>query len=129
MSFQYDQALETIEEIQAEANQYLAEQKRYFDSKVSYVGSDKKRFQLEVADAASRRADHRYELQGQRKGFKRYYTKESRALIQRMMAAEELRNAALKDISRRIFAQFDVRVMAACQTGRPGRSSTTQQPP
>jgi len=61
----------------------------------------------EVSDSASSRADHRYELQGQRKGFKRYYTKESRALIQRLMAAEDHRDTALKDISRRIFAQFD----------------------
>ena len=60
-----------------------------------------------MSDSASTRADHRYELQGQRKGFKRYYTKESRAFIQRLMAAEDHRDTALKDISRRIFAQFD----------------------
>ena len=104
---QYDEALDRIAQVQAEAEKYLQDQKRHFNGKVSFVGADKKRFQLEVAEGAASRADHRYELQGQRKGFKRYYTSESRALIQQMLAAEEQRNSALKDISRRIFEQFD----------------------
>lgn len=104
---QYDQALERVAEVQAEAEKYLQDQKRHFGGKVTYVGTDKKRFQLEVSDSAASRADHRYELQGQRKGFKRYYTAEARNLIHQLLAAEEQRNAALKDISRRIFEQFD----------------------
>lgn len=106
---QYDQSLELIATIQREADQYLMEQKAHFGTKVVYFGSDKKRFQLEVADTATKKADSRYELQGQRKGFKRFYTKESRELLQRLMAAEELKEAALKDIARRIFEQFDQR--------------------
>ena len=35
---------------------------------MNFVGADKKRFQLEVTETASQRADHRYEVQGQRKG-------------------------------------------------------------
>lgn len=104
---QYDQALERIAEVQADAEKYLLDQKRHFGGKVSFVGTDKKRFQLEVSEAAASRANHKYELQGQRKGFKRYYTNESRVLIQQMLTAEEQRNSALKDISRRIFEQFD----------------------
>lgn len=104
---QYDQALERISDIHRESEKYLTEQKTFFGAKVAYVGSDKKRFQLEVSDSAARKADGRYELQGQRKGFKRYYTAESRGLVQRLVAAEEARDSALKDISRRIFEQFD----------------------
>lgn len=42
--------------------------------KVNYFGSDKKRYQLEVPDAASRKAGDGYVLQNQRKGFKRFTT-------------------------------------------------------
>lgn len=104
---QYDQALERIAEVQAEAEKYLQDQKRHFGGKVTFIGTDKKRFQLEVSEAVGGRAGPSYELQGQRKGFKRYYTTESRGFLQQMLAAEEQRNAALKDISRRIFEQFD----------------------
>ena len=37
------------------------------------------------------------------------YIVQSRDLLKRMMAAEEQRDASLKDVSRRIFAQFDER--------------------
>jgi DNA mismatch repair protein MSH6 len=85
---QYDQALERIASVQAEAEKYLLDQKRHFGGKVSFVGTDKKRFQLEVSETAASRADRNYELQGQRKVFKRYYTPESRGLIQQMLAAD-----------------------------------------
>lgn len=42
--------------------------------KVQYFGTDKKRFQLEIREAASKKAGDGYELQSQRKGFKRYTT-------------------------------------------------------
>lgn len=93
---EYDQALERIAEIERQAEQYLVQQKSHFGCKVTYVGTEKKRFQLEVPESAARKADSRYELQGQRKGFKRYYTEESRDLIHRLMAAEEMRDSALK---------------------------------
>lgn len=104
---QYDQALERITEVQAEAEKYLQDQKRHFGGKVVYVGTDKKRYTLEVPESCTSRADHRYEIQGSRKGFKRYITTETKSLIQQLLAAEESRNVALKDISRRIFEQFD----------------------
>lgn len=46
--------------------------------KVHYFGSDKKRYQLEVPDAASKRAGDGYELQSQKKGYKRYVTDETK---------------------------------------------------
>jgi DNA mismatch repair protein MSH6 len=45
---------------------------------VTYCGSDRKRFQLEVPDACSKKAGKEYELQGQRKGFKKYWTSETK---------------------------------------------------
>jgi DNA mismatch repair protein MSH6 len=46
---------------------------------VTYCGSDKKRFQLEVPDNFTNKAGKHYELQGQRKGFKKYWTSETKA--------------------------------------------------
>lgn len=93
---EYDDALKRISSIQAEAEQYLMEQKTHFGCKVVYVGTEKKRFQLEVAESAAKKAGAKYELQGQRKGFKRYWTDECRDLVHRLIAAEELRDTALK---------------------------------
>lgn len=42
--------------------------------KVQYVGTDKKRYQLEVPETAAKRAGDGYEIQNQRKGFKRFTT-------------------------------------------------------
>lgn len=42
--------------------------------KVQYVGTDKKRYQLEVPESAAKRAGDGYEIQNQRKGFKRFTT-------------------------------------------------------
>jgi DNA mismatch repair protein MSH6 len=46
---------------------------------VTYCGSDKKRFQLEVPDNFANKAGKNYELQGQRKGYKKYWTSETKA--------------------------------------------------
>jgi hypothetical protein len=46
---------------------------------VTYCGSDKKRFQLEVPDNFANKAGKDYELQGQRKGFKKYWTSKTKA--------------------------------------------------
>ena len=104
---EYDEALEGINKVQVDAEYYLMKQRSFFGVKVAFVGSDKKRYQLEVAETAAKKVDHRYELQGQRKGFKRYYTQETKELLKRLMEAEDQRDSALKDISRRIFEQFD----------------------
>lgn len=45
---------------------------------MTYCGSDKKRFQLEVPDSFTKKAGKDYELQGQRKGFKKYWTSETK---------------------------------------------------
>lgn len=76
-------------------------------SKVTYWGSDKKRFQLEVPDHAAKRANDSYELVSQKKGFRRYWTQETKQFLAAMIEAEEQKERALQDIARRIFQQFD----------------------
>lgn len=104
---EYDGALEKIRAINKRLDDYLKEQGRFFGSQVKYTGTDKKRFQIEVPENAARKADDDYELQGQRKGFKRYWTEETKGMLYEMIQAEESRDQSLRDIARRIFKQFD----------------------
>ncbi|XP_011302919.1 probable DNA mismatch repair protein Msh6 [Fopius arisanus] len=106
VDIEYDEVLQEFREIKNDGNVYLKQQEKYFGGRVSFVGSDKKGFQLEVPDGRAKLADSSYELQGQRKGFKKYYTSECRELLSRQLKAEELRAKILKDLNRRIFAKF-----------------------
>ncbi|XP_053615816.1 probable DNA mismatch repair protein Msh6 isoform X2 [Plodia interpunctella] len=103
---EYDSALASIRDIEKELQDYLKEQEKYFKTRLTYVGTDKKRFQLEVPQSAAGKADSNYHLEGARKGFKRYSTAETKEFLARMMAAEEQKTSALKDLSRRILEKF-----------------------
>lgn len=105
----YDHATQCIRDAERALGAYLEGQCRHFRCKVTYVGSGKSRFQIEVPESAARLAQASHTLQGQRKGFRRYYTEEVRRLAADMAAAEEAQEAALKDIMRRIFDNFDRR--------------------
>ncbi|RZF36981.1 hypothetical protein LSTR_LSTR004669 [Laodelphax striatellus] len=107
---EYDGAVEELKVIEKELKQYLDKQCSYFGCKVTYVGADKKRFQLEVTDNASKRAGSEYELQGQRKGYKRYWTPKCKELLEKQIAAEDMKTSALQDLRRRIFARFSDRM-------------------
>ena len=105
---EYDDSIAEIDKIARQAEQYLAEQRSRFGGvKVAFVGADKKRFQLEIPDSGSGKIDSGYELQGQRKGFRRFHTERSKDFLARTLRAEQARDSALKDIARRIFEQFD----------------------
>ncbi|XP_068210274.1 DNA mismatch repair protein Msh6 isoform X2 [Palaemon carinicauda] len=104
---EYDNAFEQIKTTKNRLADYLKEQCRYFGAKVVYWGNDKKRFQLEVPDHACKRASDEYELISQKKGFKRYWTEETKSFLADMISGEEHRDIALRDIARRIFNQFD----------------------
>ena len=72
------------------------------------LGVGRNRFQLEVPERAlSRHTPNDYDLRSQRKGYKRYWTKEIEDMLARMIDAEERRDAALKDTMRTIFHSFD----------------------
>ncbi|XP_047510780.1 probable DNA mismatch repair protein Msh6 [Pieris napi] len=103
---EYDNTLELIEEIEQELRQYLMEQEKYFKCKITYVGSDKKRYQMEIPQNAASKAGGDYHMEGARKGYKRYSTYETKDFLARMMAAEEQKRVVLKDLSRRIFEKF-----------------------
>ncbi|XP_029035592.1 probable DNA mismatch repair protein Msh6 [Osmia bicornis bicornis] len=103
---EYDSVLMELAEVKKDAEQYLEMQRRHFGVKVTFHGSDKKRYQIEIPDSQVKKVGSGYELQSQRKGFKRYYTAEAKELLSRQINAEEHKDKVLKDLNRRIFAQF-----------------------
>ncbi|XP_004931420.2 probable DNA mismatch repair protein Msh6 isoform X1 [Bombyx mori] len=103
---EYDGALQRIHEIESELKEYLAEQEKHFRCRLSYVGTDKKRYQIEVPQSACTRAGSDYHMESARKGFKRFSTSETKEFLSRMMAAEEQKTNVLKDLSRRMYEKF-----------------------
>lgn len=103
---EYDNTLKMIKEIEKELKDYLKEQEKYFKCRLTYVGTDKKRYQIEVPQNAASKAGSDYNLEGARKGFKRFSTMETKDFLARMIAAEEQKTNVLKDLSRRIFEKF-----------------------
>lgn len=84
-------------------------QEKFFGCRLKYVGSDRKRYEIEVPESNAKRADQRYSLEGQRKGAKpvrRFSTEETRQYLKEMLQAEEQRNNVLKDLLRRMFEKF-----------------------
>nr|XP_045608905.1 DNA mismatch repair protein Msh6-like [Procambarus clarkii] len=104
---EYDGACEQIKITKDKLSDYLKDQCRYFGTKVMYWGNDKKRYQLEVPEHVCRKAGNEYELLSQKKGYKRFGTPTTKEFLADMITAEEHRDAALNDIARRIFHQFD----------------------
>ncbi|KAB7498351.1 DNA mismatch repair protein Msh6 [Armadillidium nasatum] len=104
---EYDEAVKSLKETKLSLDEYLKEQCRYFCAKVTYWGNDKKRFQLEVPEHATKKADNSYELVSQKKGYKRYWTEETKSYLSDTFKAEEDIENSLQDIARRIFEQFD----------------------
>ncbi|XP_013166336.1 PREDICTED: probable DNA mismatch repair protein Msh6 [Papilio xuthus] len=103
---EYDAALAQIQQIQDELKEYLVEQEKYFKCRLSYVGTDKKRYQLEVPQNSAAKAGSEYHLEGARKGFKRFSTAETKNFLARMIAAEDQKSSILRDLSRRILEKF-----------------------
>ena len=80
----------------------------YLFQTIVYFGTAKNRFQMEVPDSV-RHVPDEYEVTSSRKGFKRYTTPDIKELFSRLTDTEDRRDAALKDIMRRIFHTFDNR--------------------
>ncbi|KAL1490516.1 hypothetical protein ABEB36_013196 [Hypothenemus hampei] len=108
----YDEADNKIKEINTQLQTYLNEQSKFFGCQVTYFGTDKKRFQLEVPDHKAHKADGEYQMEGQRKGAKpakRFSTSTTKELLQKMLKAEAERDKLILDLNRRIFEKFSQR--------------------
>ena len=74
---------------------------------LTYWGSGKNRYQLEVPDSVVKHVPDEYEVTSQKKGSRRYRTPRINSLLSELTDAEERRDAAQRDTMRRIFYQFD----------------------
>lgn len=74
----FDEVEQKIKDIQSSLDDYLQEQKSYFSNKVVYVGTDKKRFQLDIPEDKTHKVTNEYRLEGTKKGWKRYSTEVTR---------------------------------------------------
>uniref|UniRef100_UPI0037E8F483 DNA mismatch repair protein Msh6 n=1 Tax=Semicossyphus pulcher TaxID=241346 RepID=UPI0037E8F483 len=106
---EYDQALTEIKRCEGDLQDYLDRQKKRLGCKnMSYWGTGRNRFQMEVPDSISERnIPEEYEVKSTKKGWKRYVTKETERLFSELQGYEEKRDAALKDCMRRLFYNFD----------------------
>lgn len=78
---EYDSVLVELAQNKEDLNRYLEKQRQHFGVKVTFHGSDRKRYQIEIPDTQVKKVGPGYELQSQRKGFKRYYTAEARVRV------------------------------------------------
>ncbi|XP_058798802.1 probable DNA mismatch repair protein Msh6 isoform X3 [Phymastichus coffea] len=101
---EYDNVMLEFEEIKKESNEYLKKLEKKFGVPLKFVGSDCKRYQIEIPD--NKKVGDEFELIGSRKGFKRYYTEKSKQFYQRQGEIEERNEAILKNINRIIFSKF-----------------------
>lgn len=88
---------------------YLKVQEVFFGCRLQFVGKDKNRYEIEVPEKEAKKADSRFNLEGQRKGknpVRRYSTNETRQLLKEIMQAEDQRNTVLQDLLRRMFEKF-----------------------
>uniref|UniRef100_A0A8C2L8V7 DNA mismatch repair protein n=1 Tax=Cyprinus carpio TaxID=7962 RepID=A0A8C2L8V7_CYPCA len=106
---EYDQALNGIKDCERGLQEYLDRQKKRLGCKnLSFWGTGRNRYQLEVPDSVSQRSvPEEYEVRSTKKGWKRYSTKESERLFSELQSWEDKRDAALKDCMRRLFYNFD----------------------
>lgn len=78
---EYDLVLEELAKNKKDLDKYLEKQKQHFDANITFFGTDKKRYQIEIPESRVKKVGPGYELQSQRKGFKRYYTAEAKVKI------------------------------------------------
>ncbi|KAG3121078.1 DNA mismatch repair protein [Phytophthora idaei] len=106
---EFDAACAEIAQVEAEFAEYLSEQRNALRCRqISYWGKKKEdRYQLEVPESALSKQPKEYELKSRKKGYKRFHTPTIRALLKRLATAEDLKEEALKDQTRRIFHKFD----------------------
>lgn len=106
---EYDQALSGIKDCERNLQEYLDRQKKRLGCKnLSYWGTGRNRYQMEVPDSVSERSiPEEFEVRSTKKGWKRYSSKEIEQMFSELQSWEDKRDAALKDCMRRLFYNFD----------------------
>ncbi|XP_065349562.1 DNA mismatch repair protein Msh6 [Cloeon dipterum] len=101
---EFEACCQKLQDLDDELKDHLREVKSKLRCEAKYIGTDKKRFQIEIPEKVV--VPMNFELSSSRKGFKRYYSPESKELLVKMQAAETEKKEYLLDINRRMFAKF-----------------------
>ncbi|KAL6731101.1 hypothetical protein Aduo_002009 [Ancylostoma duodenale] len=104
---EYDRACQSVTEAMHQLEVYRKEQENKLRCKITYFGSGKNRFQMEIAESVN--PPRSYELKSRRKGFGRYTTEELDELIEDLFKAEAYKDQQRDDATRRVFSDFDSR--------------------
>lgn len=105
---EYDAVLLELADVKKDLDAYLEKQRRHFGVQIKFCGNDRKRFQIEVPDSQEKKVGSGYELQGSRKGFKRYYTSESKVCILIFYLKVKERNRGLHKVLFQIILSIDI---------------------
>nr|VZI05424.1 unnamed protein product [Spirometra erinaceieuropaei] len=116
---EFDTARQNLEDAEEEMDNYLQEQSRIIGAQLTYTGTGKNRFQIEVPDTHSRNVPDHWEATSQRKGYRRYRPPEVVRLFAKLVAAEDAKEESMQGIMRRLFASFAANSTAAATTCRP----------
>ncbi|KJH43320.1 MutS domain V protein [Dictyocaulus viviparus] len=104
---EYDSACQSVDKAAHALEIFRRQQEEKLRCKVTYFGSGKNRFQLEIPDTIN--PPRYYELKSRRKGFNRYTTEELEELIDELVKAETFKDLQREDATRRVFYDFDTR--------------------
>ncbi|EPB75051.1 MutS domain V protein [Ancylostoma ceylanicum] len=104
---EYDRACQSVAEAMRQLEVYRKEQESKLRCKITYFGSGKNRFQMEIPESVN--PPRSYELKSRRKGFGRYTTEELDELIEAVFQAEAYKDQQRDDATRRVFSDFDSR--------------------
>lgn len=105
---EYDKALSDSKDIEKNLDNYLKEQRKATGiSELSYWGTGKDRFQIEVPMAQASKVPNKWVTKSQKKTHRRYRTPFVETALAELMMAEDRVAMAEKDTMRSIFEKFD----------------------
>jgi DNA mismatch repair protein MSH6 len=107
---EYDQILNAIDELDEEIKAYLKQQEKKVGCKLTFQGTDRKRYQIEVPASHSTKIPSTYDLESSKGKGKnatsRYTTQETKEFLAKMMELENQKKEFLDDFGRRVFEKF-----------------------
>ena len=106
---EYDGILDDIDALEAELKEFLKKQEKFFGCALRFWGNDRKRYQIEVPVAMTKKASADYTLESACQGknaVKRYSTDETKEFLKRMQELEERKKNVMNDFAGRVYAKF-----------------------
>lgn len=108
----YDEAIDDIKNIEGEFQTYLKEQSKKLGASLTYFGTAKNRYQLEIPESKCKNLPDDYENTSSKKGVVRYWTTRTKALLAQLVDAENRREQALRNTMKALFKNFDNHYLA-----------------